>query len=307
VDNIGNPKVVNLNEVIYSKYIDRDKYAANVNISAGDVTLENGISYSLTCIVAMNSGLTAEATKEFSVSWTSNAYEPNAEIAIDRDTLVSYIRPYCEDENENLVTGIKLSVYRREFDGSFTEIASDLSNGGSTVIDPHPALDLARYRIVSTTVATGAVCYYDMPGIEVGETAAIIQWDEQWSRFDTPIDTDPEQPPWSGSLLRLPYNIDVSDSHDKDVEHIEYIGRKHPVSYYGTQLGESSTWNVDIAKSDKDTLYGLRRLAVWTGDVYVREPSGSGYWASVEVSFSQTHCEMAVPVTLNIVRVEGGI
>ena len=43
------------------------------------------------------------------------------------------------------------------------------------------------------------------------------------------------------------------------------------------------------------------------GDVYVREPSGSGYWANVSVSFSQTHCETVIPVTLNITRVEGGI
>ena len=41
------------------------------------------------------------------------------------------------------------------------------------------------------------------------------------------------------------------------------------------------------------------------GDVYVRQPSGSGYWASIKVSFSQTHCEVTIPVTLDITRVEG--
>ena len=87
----------------------------------------------------------------------------------------------------------------------------------------------------------------------------------------------------------------------------KYIGRKRPVSYYGTQLGESSSWKVDIAKDDEETLYALRRLAIWTGDVYVREPSGSGYWANISVSFSQTHKELTIPVTLEIVRVEGGI
>lgn len=43
------------------------------------------------------------------------------------------------------------------------------------------------------------------------------------------------------------------------------------------------------------------------GDVYVREPSGSGYWANISVSFTQTHCELTIPVTLNITRVEGGV
>ena len=108
-------------------------------------------------------------------------------------------------------------------------------------------------------------------------------------------------------ILKLPYNIDVSDSHSLDVSLVSYIGRKRPVSYYGTQLGQTSTWNLEIVKNDKETLYGLRRLAIYMGDVYVREPSGSGYWASISVSFSQTHCEMTIPVTLNITRVEGGV
>ena len=88
---------------------------------------------------------------------------------------------------------------------------------------------------------------------------------------------------------------------------VEYIGRKRPVSYYGTQLRESATWNVDIPKYDKETLYALRRLSIWTGNVYVREPSGSGYWANIVVSFNQKHLATVIPVTLELTRVEGGI
>ena len=50
----------------------------------------------------------------------------------------------------------------------------------------------------------------------------------------------------------------------------------------------------------------LRRLAIWQGDVYVREPSGTGYWAQISVSFDLKHCELTVPVTLNLTRVDGG-
>ena len=106
--------------------------------------------------------------------------------------------------------------------------------------------------------------------------------------------------------MKLPYNVDVSDSYSPDVELVEYIGRKHPVSYYGTQRGTSQTFNAEIDKKDEETLYALRRLAIWMGDVYVREPSGSGYWANITVSFSQTHREVTIPVTLNVTRVEGG-
>lgn len=366
VDNIGNTKNVNKGDEVYSKYFDITD-SLSVDISASDVDLENNISYTMTCTVSMNSGLTAESSIEFTVAWDESVVRPNAEISIDRDTLAAYIRPYYEDypyvtykvtrsgsvytktsvilpdnlegmsvidaytstgemvfsttyQGESiyfcvaqgttgvLVEDVLLSVYRREFDGTFTEIAKDLNNTSATfVTDPHPSLDYARYRIVAVTKATGAVSYYDVPGYPVAEKAVIIQWDEDWSEFNTTEEAVLEQPPWSGSLLKLPYNIDVSDKHSSDVTLIEYIGRKHPVSYYGTQLGETSSWSMEIAKDDVDTLYALRRLAIWMGDVYVREPSGSGYWASISVSFSQTHCEVTIPVTLDITRVEGGM
>ena len=116
-----------------------------------------------------------------------------------------------------------------------------------------------------------------------------------------------DEPTWAGSMLKLPYNIDVSANHKPDVELVEYIGRSNPVSYYGTQHGETATWNVDIDAKDTETLYALRRLSKWMGDVYVREPSGSGYWAHVTVTFSKKHLEVVIPVTLNITRVEGGV
>lgn len=364
VDQIGNKRTVNKGEQVYAKHFDISE-ALLIEISANNIDLENNVSYTISCLVTMNSGLTTSSTSIFTVAWNDAEYEPNAEISIDRNILATYIRPYCERyvltnykvthdtsdyiitnesigsvwgeavdggftdngiqvyqgmtadgeelyyctvNEKSLVEDITLSVYRREFDGTFTELATGLVNSENTFItDPHPALDYARYRIVAITTTTGAVSYYDVPGCPVGEKAVIIQWDEDWSSFDVSSEDTMEQPPWSGSMLKLPYNIDVSDKHNSDVSLIEYIGRKHPVSYYGTQLGETSSWKVDIDKEDIETLYALRRLAIWMGDVYVREPSGSGYWANISVSFSQTHCETTIPVTLEIARVEGGI
>ena len=40
------------------------------------------------------------------------------------------------------------------------------------------------------------------------------------------------------------------------------------------------------------------RKNIWKGK--------SGYWASVQVSFNQKHCELTIPVTLDITRVDGG-
>ena len=385
VDAVGNVKMVNAGDQIYSKHFDIST-ALETSISAGDVYLENNQSYIVTCTVSMNSGLVVSTSSEpIDIQWTDRMYKPDAKIGIDEDTLSAYICPYCEGSStkyygalligdlyyksnevtydqisraytreeyidsdgttryrsvmtnsigvtttgEEVYNGITvdglsvyyceveimepstdvtLAVYRREFDGSFTELASGLDGAKSTFItDPHPALDYARYRIVATSKTTSAVSYYDPPGYPVGCKSVIIQWAEEWSQFDTFGNEDAlEQPPWTGSMLKLPYNIDVSNKNSSDVALIEYIGRKHPVSYYGTQLGETATWNVVIEKSDIDTLYALRRLSVWMGDVYVREPSGSGYWANIKVSFSQKHKDLTIPVSLEVTRVEGG-
>ena len=368
VDQIGQFKMVNKGEVLYSKYFDTNENL-NIIISAADVDLENNKSYTIECTVSMDSGLTDTGKYKFVVNWVDSYHEPNARISINEEDLSATISPYLskkriyyysvvydsindaynisdriyftpngvsvdgaytskgdivyketladgsyilfcmiESEEEEIIEGVTLSVYRREFDGSFTKIIDEVDNSYSThFYDPHPALDYARYRIVATTSSTGAVSYYDVPGIPVGEKTVVIQWDDEWTSFDTLNEDEMEEQPKSGSMLKLPYNIDVSDKYGVDVSLIEYIGRKRPVSYYGTQLGESSTWNVTIEKDDEETLYALRRLAIWTGDVYVREPSGTGCWANITVSFSQKHCDLTIPVTLDIVRVEGGV
>lgn len=306
VDSIGNPKLINQGDEVYSKYLDITD-PLELTITASDIDLENNIGYSVICIVSMNSGLTAEASISLEVSWTDVEYEPDVEISYDEDILATFIKPYCSDEDGYLIEDILLSVYRREFDGSYTEIAKDLENVDNIVVtDPHPALDYARYRIVAITKSTGAVSYYDAPAYPLNEHCVVIQWDEEWSTFYVTNEDEMESPPWAGSLLKLKYNIDVSDSNDPDVSLVKYAGRKNPVSYYGTQIGSTATWSMEIPKTDVDTLYALRRLSVWMGDVYVREPSGSGYWANVTVSFDKKHDSLVIPITLSISRVEGG-
>lgn len=303
----GTTKMVNKGDNIYSKHFDIST-ALSVEMSADNIDIQANVEYTITCIVTMNSGLTAETSHNFTAEWDDIAYLLNATVSINNETLTASITPFGEDSNGSLVDDLTLSVYRKEYDGTLKEIAKNIPNTNSiTVSDPHPALDYARYRIIGKTVSTGAISYYDMPGIKVGGKAVVIQWNEDWVSFGTGDEYAIEKPAWSGSMLVIPYNIDVSDSYSVDTELVQYVGRKYPVAYYGTQLGETASWSVEIPKDDKETLYAIRRLAIWTGDVYVREPSGKGYWANISVSYSQTHNEVTIPVTFNITRVEGGI
>lgn len=308
VDQLGNTKIISEGDSVYSKFFDINT-ELSIKLSAGDIDLENNISYTVNAVVSMDSGLTAEASYEFSVGWTEVNYEPNAVISYDPDTFTININPYCTDPDNDskYIEDLIYSVYRIEYDGKFTEIATGIEDNYTFITDPHPSLNYARYRIVATSKDTGAVGYFDMPGYYIGEKAILIQWEEIWKDFNITGEDALEEQPWSGSLLRLPYNIDITDNNQSDVSFVEYIGREHPVSYYGTQLGVSSTWNVEIEKDDEETIYALRRLAKWMGDVYVREPSGMGYWANVKVSFSQKHKQVTIPVTLNITKVEGGM
>lgn len=308
VDAVGSTVMVLEGTELYSKVFNISDREFKLSLSAGDIMLENGQAYNLSVVVAMDSGLTAETTETFTVSWDDYAYVPNAAISIDYNNLSAYITPFCENSEGVLVDDVLLSVYRREVNGTFTEIATGIRNTGvDTVTDPHPSLDQARYRIVAQHVATGGIGYEDLPGQPIGETAIVIQWDEKWVNYDY-VNTDaPETAPWVGSLLRFPYNVDTTESYDPDVALIKYIGREHPVSYFGTQRGEGGSWSAVIDKSDETTLYGLRRLAAWRGNVYVREPSGVGYWAKIGVSFPKKHLELTISVTFDITRVEGDV
>lgn len=311
VDELGRVTNVREGDVIFSKYITGPEgNTATFNITPGDVHLENGSSYTANVVAGMSSGMQAEASSTFSVEFDEDEFELEAEIGVNSDTLEAVIRPYCigPEYGEQLYSGATLGVYRREPDGTFTEIQSDISMADNiTVTDPHPALDMARYRITATSLTTGRVTYFDATGVDVNEPSIVIQWDEDWSDYNANGEDESSEPAWSGSMLKLPYDVDVSDKYAPDVSLVEYIGREHPVSYYGTQKGHTSGWKTAIQKSDTERLYAIRRLARYSGDAYVREPNGTGYWAQVNVSYDIEHDSEVISVSFDVTRVEGGI
>lgn len=306
VDDSGRTKLINPGDAVYSKYFDTTDVLI-VEMSANNLDLETGMTYTVHCAADMSTGLSAENSHEFTVEWVDVEYAIEANIEVNTMSYTASISPYCEDSSGNLVENVTLSVYRREYDGSLTEIATNIPNNGTSVTDPHPALDYARYRLVVKDVNTGAISFYDMAGHRVGCSSVIIQWDEEWTTFDIAEENSVETPEWTGSLLVLPYNISVSDNRKREVALVNYAGREYPVSYYGTQIGETSSWSMEIPKRDMETIYALRRLSLWAGNVYVREPSGMGFWANVVPKFNIDYNSVIVPVTLDITRVEGGV
>lgn len=305
IDDTGKTKTINPGDPVYSKYFETSEMLV-VEMSASNIDLESGMTYTVRCAADMSTGLSVEHSYDFTVSWTDVEYAISANVVVDEVSYTASINPYCADAEGNLIENVTLAVYRREYDGNLTEIGSNIPNNGTSVTDPHPALDYARYRLVARDELTGAISFYDMAGYPVKCTSVIIQWDEAWSVFDVQDENNVEGPSWSGSMLILPYNVSISDSRKRDVALVNYAGREYPVSYYGTQIGETSKWSTVIPKDDVETIYALRRLSLWAGNAYVREPSGTGFWANVVPSFNLNYDDVTVPVTLDVTRVEGG-
>lgn len=325
-DEVGNVKAINAGDKVYEKYYDPERNAWEflLEMTPAIIDLKSGRNYTVNITVGMNSGLSATASKTFDVQITDSWYYPYADVIIDKQQLSANIHPYCmenyvenDEIKQRLTTDCIMSVYRREYDGTFTEIAKNIENDDGTYVnDPHPSLDYARYRIIAKANETGTMSYCDIDPIKIGEPSLVIQWAEDWSNLGYDVESEYDREEiidneannfGPGSILRLPYNVDTSENRSPDVSLVSYVGRKNPVSYYGTQIGETGKFSAVIAASDKDTLYSLRRLARFTGDVYIREPSGTGYWANVKVSMSTKHTDLTIPVSIDATRVEGGM
>ena len=318
-DEYGNEIEIAKGTEVYSGFFDSSSHSLSVELTPNDVVLENGVSYTATVLLYMNSGLSDDDSVSFITMIEPDIVYPEiVDVIIDEDDWSASIYPICyandEEDDNTLAENTTLEIYRIDSTGNYIFVDSTDNKGSSAIIDPHPALDYARYRVVAKNNYTGRIAFQDYFYWPVGCTSIIIQWDESWNAFEYMTLDDGEgvtsieesENVVKGAQLVLPYNIDVSESYAPDAALIEYIGRNYPVSYYGTQRGQSAIWNVEIPYDDEETLFALRELADWMGDVYVREPSGTGYWANISVSMSQKHKEVLIPVSLSIKRVEGG-
>lgn len=297
-------------EIYYENFRPTSSNTGTIHLYPNDVNFMENVRYIVNMSVVMNNGLRATASRIIEVHLEDlvKVYRCDADITFMSDYTASIIpRAYDNNGNPKESQYLDISVYRREYNGKFTAIATDINTlkGPVTVVDPHPALNYARYRIVAISNHSGSVSFADVER-PIGINSIIIQWDEQWTVFNSDEDNAVVKT-WTGSLLELPYNVDISSEQKNDVELVKYIGREHPVAYYGTMRNETGQWKSEILKTDKQRLYLIRRLANYMGNVYVREPSGLGYWAQVDVSYNIDHGKATIPVTFSVTRVDGGV
>lgn len=274
-----------------------------VSLTVVDIRLASGVSYVVSggCYTAQ--GLVSEATPATFVADIGQTAVSgcDADVTFDSSTMAATIRPRCTDGPEGtLLSGVTLSVWRLG-DGNVL-IGEWMANDGSAVcLDTHPNFGTCTYRIVATDTTTGAQGFSDV-AIDIKAPGIVIQWDEGWGEPTSDIDGIG----FSGQRLVLPFNVDVTEQWAKQSSLNEWAGRKNPVSRYGTQRGRTATWSCVVNRYEGlDQVNAVRGLATYMGDVYVREPYGSGYLAHVDVSsLSIVHGTRAVQVSLNVTKVE---
>lgn len=308
VDFNGEPKYVNAGDVIFTQNVNT-KNNLLFEVDPSLMSVQENTQFTATVTASVESGLTAVGSATFTFgTWDIPNLVPTAQIGINKNNWTAQITPFGEAGAGVLDLDYTLAVYRREYDGELKELISGLdANQMVTFTDPHPPLDYARYRIVATHKTSGIITYADIPPYPVGGKSIVIQWDDEWESYTNQSADAQVRQAYRGSILVLPYNIDIQEDVSPDSELVSYVGREFPVSYYGSAVTSTATWNTDVPDYDTETLAALRRLQRWKGDCYVREPSGSGYWANLTVSFGLTHCERVIPVTINLTRVDGGI
>lgn len=297
-----------------------DASTLSVEVGANEVALMAGETYSLRVGCYTSQGLRGEAAPvTFGVEWSGAVPDPSMTLEFDRQDYCCYAFPVCEtvtevDDGEgnisevtSLTENVTLAVWRIEDDDTTTLVADGIANDGeSYVIDPHPSGGTQWYRVVARSTTSGLQSSIDQP-VECTIPFFVIQWDERWT---VPQDDGGEvdvqaETRYTGNVLELPYNIQVDERHEPDVALREYLGRRWPVSAYGTQLGESATWKCDVRKDDAETMALIRRLMAWRGDCYVRDPTGNGYWANIgDVRVSHSYDTFATSVSFDVTRVE---
>ena len=321
-DYMGEFQHIMAGQRIFSKNYSNLGNIDTISLTPADINLKTGQTYDVEAVVATSAGLMADTSTEFTLNIEEPDYYLDMGINVDYESLSAALVPGCysdinEDAEgddiydiEDIVDNVSISVYRINFDGSFTPIELNIPNDGVTVIsDPHPALDNGKYRLVAMDNTTGTMFFDDVISEDLEVKGLVLQWDAKYANYLVRDIVDELNEPAIGNMaggttLKLPYNVKKNESSDIDNNLVEYIGREHPVSYYGTQKGQKSSYSTDVPKDDLNTLDLLRRLQIWPGDVYIRAQDGLGYWAKVEVSFDRDYDSLVMPVNIDTIRVD---
>lgn len=255
--------------------------------------MDDGAVYNIVATVQDGLGQKDSATLPFEVHWEHQAEEPSAEVVIDEENLIAYIKPIAP---ANADPEDVADIYRLSADKP--ELIVEGAIFGETYVDPYPALgDMGGHRIVTRTkngdyITEGnQIAMIDSPELGVNP----IENEDLLNVID-----------FEGRQIRFYWETDYSNKWAKDFQETPYLG--------GSIEGD---WNPAVSRSgtlsskaitvlDQEMLKDVRRLADYPGICHVRTADGSSYAADVQVSEDYTDDEkgMVTNYSLSITKVD---
>ena len=254
--------------------------------------MDDGAVYNIVATVQDGLRQKDSVTLPFEVHWEHQAEEPSAEVVIDEENLIAYIKPIAP---ANADPEDVADIYRLSADKP--ELIVEGAIFGETYVDPYPALgDMGGHRIVTRTkngdyITEGnQIAMIDSPELGVNP----IENEDLLNVID-----------FEGRQIRFYWETDYSNTWAKDFQETTYLG--------GSIEGD---WNPAVSRSgtlsskaitvlDQEMLKDVRRLADYPGICHVRTADGSSYAADVQVSEDYTDDEkgMVTNYSLSITKV----
>lgn len=268
------PVAVAEGEAVWHGHYDSSANPLNISLASSDIDLTDGQSYYVEAYAEMDSGLTAKTASPltFEVAWDGYAPStPDASMSINRTGRTASIASSCSTSTATL------STYRENADGSYTLVGT-----GKNAYDDYPTFNRSSYRVVARASDSCLQSYIDVESAKLKTLDVVIEFGNE--------------------TLVLPYNVQLSESTDPDVNLNEYIGRSDYVPTYGTVLRRTYNWSCEFPRNDKERLAAVRRLSVHKGNAYFRDPHRNGFPCQISVNSDIGYDTGAVSVSMTISR-----
>lgn len=268
------PVAVAEGEAVWHGHYDSSASPLNISLTSDDIDLTDGQSYYVEAYAEMDSGLTAKTVSPltFEVAWEGYAPStPDASMSINKAGRTASIASSCSTSTATL------STYRENADGSYTLVGT-----GKNTYDDYPTFNRSSYRVVARASDSCLQSYIDVESAKLKTLDVVLEFGNE--------------------TLVLPYNVQLSESTDPDVNLNEYIGRSDYVPTYGTVLRRTYNWSCEFPRTDKERLAAVRRLSVHKGNAYFRDPHRNGFPCQISVNSDIGYDTGVVSVSMTISR-----
>lgn len=250
--------------------------------------LDDGGKYRLIATITDEYGQSTTKTEKFEVHWKHQAVMPAANVEIDSEKMIAKITPLLPD---GAIETDKVDIYRISRDEP--ELIIESGFFGTTYIDPYPAFGEGCGHMVVFKTAEGDyitenntlawLTLDDLDGDFVPEESVVINFGTQ--------------------SIKLPYNITLNNSWEKDFERTEYLGGSVVGDWNPAVTRDTEIGTVMVSKNLTE-INLLRQLANYPGICHVRTPEGSSFSADVQLTEKQSYDSSIAEFSLKVKAIE---